>query len=473
MTSTILWHDYETWGVQAKYDFPVQFAAIRTDLEFNQVGKEINIHCQIPNDYLPHPEACLVTGISPQQSIRDGFLEHEFASKIHSHMMQSGTCVVGYNSIKFDDEVTRHLLYRNFYPVYEREYLNGNSRWDIIDLVRAAYALRPEGIEWPIYDSGLPCFKLEKLCEANGLAHEHAHDALSDVRASIALAKLIKSKQTKLYDFYWQLRDKNRVMQTINVQQQKPFLYISGLISSEHGCTTWMMPICMHPSNRNVVLAVDLSKDISVLRNHTAAQLSDNDFIRSLYETRTMPVMQVAINKVPFVAPAKMLNEENAEHLHINREKCLAHYHELQNLSDLAIKCQSLFSAERDQNEALDIDAQLYTRDFPGPADKQLMERIRQSAPEALGALYSGIENPLYKRQVFRYIGRNFPNVMSQNELERWQAHRTERFINGSDKHYLNLEQFNHKIASLLDTYGHDKKQVRVLHELARYASEL
>jgi exodeoxyribonuclease-1 len=56
---------------------------------------------------------------------------------------------VGYNSLRFDDEVTRNTLYRNLYSPYDREWQNGNSRWDIIDMVRACHDLRPEGIVWP------------------------------------------------------------------------------------------------------------------------------------------------------------------------------------------------------------------------------------------------------------------------------------------------------------------------------------
>lgn len=473
MAGSILWHDYETWGVNPKADFPVQFAAIRTDLALNIIDKPINYFCQIPNDYLPHPQACLVTGITPQQSLRDGYLECVFAEKIMQHLHQSETCTAGYNSMKFDEEVTRHLLYRNFYPVYEREYENGNSRWDVIDLVRAAYALRPEGIEWPHYDTGKPCFKLEKLSEANGIVHEAAHDALSDVYATIAIAKLIKEKQPKLYDFYWHLRNKQHVIKEIDLASGKPFLHVSGYIDSAQGCCTWMLPVCAHPSNSNAIVSINLHKDISVLSDYSVEDLSQSDIINDLHQAHNVPVMQIAINKSPFVAPAKMLTAENAKRLGIDREACLANYQRLKQIPDLQQKCEHLVKREYGQSPHIDIDAQLYTREFPTPADKQLMGQIRNSSPDALNSLYHQIESPLYRQQLFRYMGRNYPNLMNQTELEKWQHHRKERFMHGNDRTYLTLPRFLQEVETLVQQYQQDSKKLSLLAQLERYVSEL
>nr|GFC99807.1 hypothetical protein [Tanacetum cinerariifolium] len=119
----------------------------------------------------------------------------------------------GYNTLRFDDEMTRYSLYRNFFDPYGREWQGGNSRWDLIDVVRTAYALRPEGIVWP-EEEGRVTLKLERLTAANGIDHGQAHDALSDVRATIALARLIRDKQPKLYDYLFQLRSKHKRLYT-------------------------------------------------------------------------------------------------------------------------------------------------------------------------------------------------------------------------------------------------------------------
>ena len=200
---------------------PSQFAGLRTDMDLNQVGEPLVIYCQPQADILPAPQACLITGITPQQALAEGLPEPQFIEAIHRQLSRPNTCTVGYNSIRFDDEVTRYTLYRNFEDPYQREYQNGNSRWDIIDMMRLTRALRPEGIEWPEHEPGRPSFELEDLTAANGLAHEAAHDALSDVTATIALARLVKEKQPRLFDYLYQNRGKTQIAAMLNLRQRK------------------------------------------------------------------------------------------------------------------------------------------------------------------------------------------------------------------------------------------------------------
>ncbi|WP_395343038.1 exodeoxyribonuclease I [Ningiella sp. W23] len=473
MSASILWHDYETWGVRPAYDFPVQFAAIRTDLDLNIIEKPLNYFCQIPNDYLPHPGACLVTGITPQQSLRDGSIEAEFAKQIYREISTPETCTAGYNSIKFDEEVTRHLLYRNFYPVYEREYSDGNSRWDIIDLVRAAYALRPEGINWPLYEDDRPCFKLEELSRANDLGHDKAHDALSDVYATIALAKLIKQKQPKLYEFYWQMRNKHKVTEWVNTESKQPFLMVSGYIPSSQGCCAWLMPVCQHPTNSNAILCINLSKDPSAILEHSVEALQDPEIISHLREHRALPIMQLATNKVPFVAPAKMLTQASAERLGIDREQSLQNYHRLKQAPQLEEKCINFFTNQYPQDREMDLDAQLYARDFPSPADKKLMNEIRSASEHFLYSVYERLEPSLYRQQLFRYLGRNFPTVLGESDVQKWQRHRHERIVNGANGSCLSLSEFQQQIETLAMQYSQDNNKLSLLKQLEAYASSL
>ncbi|HCS27478.1 MAG TPA: exodeoxyribonuclease I, partial [Spongiibacteraceae bacterium] len=222
------WHDYETWGADPSRDRASQFAGVRTDADLNIVGEPLVIYNRPTPDMVPQPEACLVTGITPQEALEKGLPERDFIRAIHAELSQPGTCGVGYNSIRFDDEVTRYTLYRNFFDVYAREWQNGNSRWDLIDVVRLCCALRPEGIEWPVGENGAVSFKLELLTAANGLSHEAAHDALSDVHATIDLARLIKREKPKLFDYALGLRKKQHVAQLLDMNRQKPVLHISS-----------------------------------------------------------------------------------------------------------------------------------------------------------------------------------------------------------------------------------------------------
>src|SRR5210317_2087532 len=227
---TFLWHDYETCGAYPQLARPAQFAAFRTDAELEPVDEPINWYCQPATDVLPHPAACLITGITPQTALANGVNEAEFAARIHAEMMEPGTCSVGYNSIRFDDEFSRNLFYRNFFDPYEREYKNNNSRWDLIDLARMCYALRPAGIEWPEHEPGKPSFKLEHLSAANQIVHEGAHEALSDVMATIGLARLIFSRQPRLFDWALKMRNQHQVMQMLSPATPEPLLHTSSRI---------------------------------------------------------------------------------------------------------------------------------------------------------------------------------------------------------------------------------------------------
>ncbi|MDU3078054.1 MAG: exodeoxyribonuclease I, partial [Mixta calida] len=262
---TFLFHDYETFGKSPALDRPAQFAGIRTDMDFNIIGEPEVFYCQPADDYLPQPEAVMITGITPQLAQARGVTEAEFARRIHALFTVENTCVVGYNNVRFDDEVTRNIFYRNFYDPYAWSWQNGNSRWDLLDVMRACYALRPDGINWPENDEGLPSFKLELLTQANGVEHNNAHDAMSDVYATIAMAKLVKEKQPKLFEFLFRHRTKQKINTLIDIPQMKPLVHISGMFGALRGNTSWIAPLAWHPENRNALIVCDLAGDITPL----------------------------------------------------------------------------------------------------------------------------------------------------------------------------------------------------------------
>ena len=274
-SETLYWHDYETFGATPAIDRPVQFAGLRTDLALKPVGDPLVVWARPAMDYLPNPEACLITGITPQQAAREGVSEAEFVAAIHQELSAPGTCALGYNSLRFDDEVTRYALYRNLYDPYAREYRNGCSRWDIIDAVRTAYALRPEGIEWPRREDGQPSFRLEDLTAANGLDHGRAHDALADVEATIALARLLRERQPRLYAHLFAQRSKQAVQRLIDVQALRPLLHVSGMFGAARANLGLIAPLRWHPDNRNEVLCFDLSRDPAPLFELSADQLRE------------------------------------------------------------------------------------------------------------------------------------------------------------------------------------------------------
>ncbi len=356
------WHDYETWGLSPSLDRPSQFAGIRTDLDFNIIGEPDMFYCRLPDDYLPSPESALVTGITPEITQSAGLAEFEFAHNINQQFTQSNTCVVGYNNIRFDDEFTRNIFYRNFYDAYEYSYKNGNSRWDIIDLVRATYALRPEGIVWPKNELGMPSFRLELLTEANGISHEQAHDATSDVFATIAIAKLIKQKAPKLFNYYFDLRHKNKVKALIDTDQMTPLVHVSGMFGSARSNLSLVSPIVWHPSNTNAVVIVDLAQDVSPLLELSADEIRERLYTKhdELDGKLPIPLKLIHINKCPFIAIAKTLLPENAERLAIDRQTCLAKIDKIKSYKLLPSKISDVFSQERTFDNKDNVDAMLY-----------------------------------------------------------------------------------------------------------------
>ncbi|NMH58724.1 exodeoxyribonuclease I [Alteromonas ponticola] len=475
-TPSLLFHDYETFGTSPQKDLPCQFAAIRTDLDLNIIGKPINIMSQIANDYLPHPQACLVTGITPQQTLRDGMVEAEFASKIQQHMSIPNTCVVGYNSIRFDDEVSRYLFYRNFYDPYAREWQNGNSRWDIIDLVRACYALRPEGINWPTREDGAPSFKLEDLTAANQLDHGQAHDALSDVYATIALAKLIKQKQPKLFNWYYSLRQKHTVLKQMNFTEPKVLVHVSSRIPASQGGCTWVLPIDVHPTQPNCVIAIDLNKSLAPLQDN------DADTIRGMLYTPTVELEQglrpgiklIHINRSPFIAPANSLADEMAERLGIDKERCANNFKQLATDAALREKIVDVYRHETPRfNDDVDVDHALYSGGFLNNEDKNWCHRVHESEPEQLVSLLDDTQNPTLKAQLFRYRARNYPHTLNDAEVQRWQAHRRERLTDGHAAGSITLEPYLVELEQLAVLHRDNPERMAILRALYQYAENL
>ncbi|WP_426360412.1 exodeoxyribonuclease I [Pseudocolwellia sp. HL-MZ19] len=468
---TILWHDYETWGISPKLDKPSQFAGIRTDYDLNIVGEPEMFYCQPPQDYLPQPEACLVTGITPQKALKEGLTEAEFADRIHTLFTQPNTCVAGYNSIRFDDEVTRYLLYRNFYDPYAREWQNGNSRWDIIDMVRACYALRPEGIEWPTNDDGLVSFRLELLTKANGINHEAAHDAMSDVYATIAMAKLIKEKQPKLYDFIFNLKNKKQVSELIDVYNMIPIVHTSSKVSSAHGCTSWFAPISYHPTNKNAVIAIDLARDPQPLFDLTSEQIKARLYTRhdELEEGELpIPVKLIHVNKCPVIAPAKTLLPVNAARLDIPREVCLANLAKLKKNTELRDKLTDVFAQSYDKDTTIDAEQSLYGGNFFSHSDKAQMDILHQINPEQLASHPFEFQDTRLPTLLFRYRARNFPYTLSSDELQKWKNY-CENKLQYGEAGLLSVDEFVMKIENLALEHENNPEKMKVLKALYQY----
>ncbi|WP_444996484.1 exodeoxyribonuclease I [Aliikangiella sp. IMCC44359] len=467
------WFDFETFGVNPAKDRPSQFAGIRTNSDFEIIDEPLNIFCRPADDFLPHPEACLVTGITPQQALEQGISERDFFRQIHMELSTPETCAVGYNNIRFDDEVVRFGLYRNFYDAYAREWQDNNSRWDILDLLRMTHALRPEGIEWPLNHEGNPSFRLEHLTVANGIKHVDAHDALADVYATIEMAKLVKHHQPKLFEYLFELRDKRRVMAEINLSTLKPFVHCSGMLGAKHNYCAVMMPIVAHPINKNSVICIDLTKpyeDISQL---------DKATIESRLFTRTedlapginrIPIKEIHYNKCPAVAPIGVLNEKAQTRLNIDLEACLKKAEKLkQQIKILQGKLITIY-----QNNIYEPinnpDHALYSGGFFKPSDKSKMQKIRRSNWEELANNTFNFDDGRLNEMLFRYRARNAPDSLSAEEIRRWNQFKKDNYFDENSGSTLTYSNFIEKISLLKQDKNNNQE---ILIALESYGNNL
>ncbi|MBS0381804.1 MAG: exodeoxyribonuclease I [Proteobacteria bacterium] len=453
-TPTLLWYDYETTGTDAVRDRPAQFAAIRTDLDLRIVGEPASFHCAPSADTLPHPEACLITGITPQDAARDGLIEAEFAGAVHELLAEPGTCSAGYNSIRFDDEVNRNLFHRNFFDPYEHAWRHGNARWDIMDLARACHALRPDGIAWPLRDNGTPSFKLEDLATANKLEQERAHDALSDVHATIGLARLLRARQPRLYDWHYKLRDKKTVtaMLASALPAMQPLLHVSGKYLPARGCLAMVAPVAEHPDRAGTFIVADLGVDPAAW-----SDLDPDELVERMYTRRDdlpedierPPLKEVHANKSPFLAPIETLRNTDTARIALDPERCLQKLERLRASAGLAERVRAAFAAGANRwPERKDPECNLYGG-FASDADKRRFDKVRATPPAQLGATDFGFGDPRYTELLFRYRARNWPQTLSAGEHARWRAFVHDKLTRETETTSLTLEQYFATVARL------------------------
>ena len=475
MTTTLYWHDYETWGADPKRDRPAQFAGIRTDTELNIIGKAQVNYCKPAQDMLPHPEACLITALTPQMALADGICEAEFMSEIHREFMQPGTCGVGYNNIRFDDEFTRYGFYRNFFDPYEREWRNGNSRWDIIDMLRLTHALRPEGIEWPKNEAGVTSFRLEDLTSANNISHEGAHDALSDVYATIELARLVRDRNPKLYNYLFDMRDKSKVAGSLNIRAQQVVLHVSSMYPAKLGCISPVIPLIAHPTNKNGIIVFDLRHDPEPLLSLDVDEIQKRLFTRSqdLPEgVERIPLKTIHLNKCPVVAPVNTLNPESTESWEIDLGKAEINAIRLRGIQALTQKLKEVYGTQQFPS-VTDPDQNLYGGGFFSDRDRSLMNDIHNMSITDLAKTRMQFEDPRLPEMLFRYRARNWPHSLSKPEKIKWDDFRHNRITNPDADCGITLSEYQKQLAAMVVQPDIKERERKILSELADWPATL
>ena len=452
MAKTFFFYDLETSGLNARTARIMQFAGIRTDMDLNPIGEPFNILVKLTDDILPDPGAIMVTGITPQQTLSDGLTEPEFCKLLIDEVFTPDTITVGFNSVRFDDEFIRHTLWRNFYDPYEWAWSEGRSRWDMLDVVRMTRALRPDGIKWPVDENGKAVNKLELISKENGLIHEKAHDALSDVEALIGVARLIKEKQGKLFEYLLKMRDKKEVTSLVNLEHPQPFVYSSGRYDAQFEKTTVALPIA--PGTKpGAVLVYDLRYDPTPFLGASPTALASIIFAdaktRQSENYQRLPVKELSYNKCPAVAPVGVLDATSQKRLAIDMAQIQAHIGILEKNKAFAGAVREAFEMREPFAPSTDVEAQLYDG-FIDNKDKPRISAVRVATANELADFHPQFIDERLPELLFRYKARSFPSSLSEAEATKWEIYRTNKLKTQLPQY---IEQLKKLAAYSKDTY--------------------
>ncbi|URJ23368.1 exodeoxyribonuclease I [Blochmannia endosymbiont of Camponotus sp. C-003] len=478
-------YDYETFGINPALDRPAQFAGIRTNSTLQPIEKEKVFFCRLSNDYLPNPQSVLITGITPQDTSYHGLIESEFASRIHQLFCIPNTCILGYNNIHFDDEFSRNIFYRNFYDPYSWAYQRGNSRWDLLHILRACYSLCPNGITWPLNTQNKPSFRLKDLTQANSIKHINAHNAMSDVYATLELAKLIKEAQPQLFQFLFNHRTKYQLKKIIDLNSMNPLIFITNKMNNKYkNFITYVAPIAQHPTNPNILIACDLNGNIDALMNFNVNTIhqklySDHITIHDIF--KKIPLRLIRLNACPILIPIKFVENNKIQSNYImqfseNYRHCFKHLNFLrmnENGVHLRNKINTLYtmidSYVNQQNlyNNLHVDSQLYHKFFSN-SDRKIIENIRKTHSKDLKNLCTNHVDTRLKPLLFYYRARNFPNTLNYQEQQKWLNYKKNKLFNKDQS-----PSYNDQLNTLLSIYKYNEQNITLIRLLQKYYQHL
>lgn len=467
-------YDLETTGVDSRRGRIMQFAGQRTDMDLNPIGDPHNVLIKITDDILPEPDAIMITGITPQKTLAEGITEAEFAKLFQKEIVRPGTIFTGFNSIRFDDEFMRFFLFRNFYDPYEWQWKDGCSRWDLLDVSRMTRALRPDGMQWPFDSAGKPSNRLELLAATNKLTHDNAHDALSDVTATIELAKCIRASQPKLFDYLLTMRSKNEVKKLVNYSEL--FVYSSGKYALEHEKTTVVTSLGPHPDKQGA-LVYDLRFDPTPFLKLSPEQLADKWRWKKDRTDDPLPVKSLQFNRCPAVAPIGVVDEDTQDRLQLDMIKIKNNLKTL--LADKGFvlrlhQALTILNTGRVQTnmivDELNVDGSLYDGFLPDQ-DRRLIPDLHKADPADLTTFIDKFQDQRLKTLVPLFKARNYPNALDDEERIAWEDYRARSLQNGGENSP--LARFGKRLLALRGQEGLSGEKQYLLEELELYAQSI
>ena len=453
VTSTspsFLFFDLETTGADPAFDRPLQFAAIRTDMALEPIGEPVVWYARVPEDCLPHPAAVMTTGILPDAPELVGAdSEANLANRVHRLVSQPNTCVVGFNNLRFDAPMLRFLFWRNLLDPYRHEWADGNSRFDVLDVARAYRLLAPDALNWPVGEDGRPTLRLSELSAANGLTHEHAHDALSDVEATIDLARRLRAADPALWEHLLAARDKRQVARLIDAPDHAPFLHVSPRLPARVASASMFCSFGQVDGNRNRRECWDLRFDPLPWLELDAEEWAERRFLKTPpeeaerdWEELRLPIKSIHLNRVPVVLSVDALDRDGvAQRMVIDRERIALHAaHFREHLP--ALRERLIGALERTEGDfpPQPVEQALYAGFVPAGDRRHLEDwwarartlRSRRDAVDHAQALLAGpFEDDRLPELVEGFVARNLPEALDATARERWHARLVDRLRPG------------------------------------------
>lgn len=476
--------DTETTGLDHTGQI-IQIGIIRLDKGLKEIERN-ELYCMINPLNIPAVGAFKTHQIPLSKIIDEGMFEPEFARSVNDiFLKRPNTCVLGYNSIKFDDNRTRELFYRNMVDPYQREYMNGNSRYDVLKLTRALKVFKPDAIEWPYREDGEPSMKLEDIAPLNNIIQENAHDAISDVEATIGLMELIKEKEPEFFDYTMKLRNKAFVS---SVTYNKPFLMVGDGPSRDNLYTGVLLPVSSHPQNKNSTICIDVSnieqgKVKEVVDKILSIPTDElDDYIYTRDKEKKLPIMEVRGNQLPFVFTPALLKDEGVQkRTNINYESAMDNVRELSNNPDFASLTRHLFKAyNKEMPFPDDVYGHIY-KGFVSNQDKKTLSRLSTDDYSEWENIGKRIGDERIPELIERAIGNIDIELLSNEGRESFESTMKTRYNDLSGKYGETLPKFWYEASEVKNSKEETKEVKFIIKELeehvdyyaSKYAPEL
>jgi exodeoxyribonuclease-1 len=402
-----VFYDLETTGISLEYDQPLQFAAIRTDDSFLELER-INLRCRLAPHILPSPHALVVTRVSPDELINPDFPSLlEFSHQVAELSARWAPAVwVGYNTMKFDEEVLRQTFYQNLLPNVYATQFNGNTRFDLLPAIYAAFVRDPDLFTWPTDDKGQQSFKLDRLAPANGFSAHNAHDALGDVEATIHLARQFATRSPALWAELLQTAHKAHLQGKLETFRPLELVtrFGGGVPRAYIGC------FCGY-SQGNTAQAAFF--DLNAADPSELITASDDALFAAVDGTPKI-IRGISTNKAP-----ALLNLPTPSPEHLRRAAIIADAPEFRRRVGAAMAARFVEDPEAPPKP---VEKQIYG-EFYSNADKQLLQEFHRADWPRRQEIVASLSDPRLRQLGRRLVAFHSPALLNAEETTRFNAY--------------------------------------------------